>query len=135
MASLSGVYFVLFSYKVRQSGMQGLAAKAAVDDFTLRVDKDIVGDAVNLIDGGCGTFPAFQVADLQPRHLQLSDGLDPSSLFLVERDTDDLEALVVEIVVSLDDVRHLSTAGPVNANLPLATTVLSIAFSVNRSIR
>ena len=51
--------------------MQCLAPKGAVDDLTLRVDEDIVRDAVNLIDGSGGTLPAFQVGNLQPRHLQL----------------------------------------------------------------
>ena len=47
---------------------------------------------------------------MQPWHLQLSDGLHPCFLLLVERHTHHLEALGVVLVVGLQHVGHLSTA-------------------------
>ena len=67
--------------------MERLATKGAVNDLTLRVDEDIIGDSVNQIDGSSRTFPALQIGYLQPRHLELIDGFDPSLFLLVERHT------------------------------------------------
>lgn len=44
--------------------MQGLAAEGAVDDLALRVNEDIVGDAVNHIGRCGGTLPTLQLGDL-----------------------------------------------------------------------
>lgn len=46
---------LFFSYKNLQPSVQRLATKTAVDDLTLRIDEDVVGDDVNLIDGGCSS--------------------------------------------------------------------------------
>ena len=90
--------------------MQRLATKAAADNLTLGVDEDVVGDGVNLICRSCGAFPTLQVGELQPRHVELPDGLYPSFLFLIEGDADHLESLGVVLVVGLEHVGHFLAA-------------------------
>ena len=91
--------------------MQHLATKCSVYDLALRVDEDVVRNALNLVDGGGGAFPALQVGNLQPRHFQLLDGLDPCLLLLVEGDADDFEALGVVLLVGFQHVGHLGATG------------------------
>ena len=130
---------ILFSEDLLQAGVEGLATKGTVDDLTLRVDKDIVGDAINLIDGHSGTIPAFQVGDLQPRHLQLSDGLDPSRLPLVERNANHLKALGVITVPDSSSKPSVGTCSTISALiLPLVAVVpqeqISRAVNMNEYV-
>ena len=48
---------------------------------------------------------------MDPRHFPIGDGFHPGFLFLVERNTHDLEALVVILLVSRDNVGHFGLAG------------------------
>ena len=57
----------LFSEDLFQTFLQRLTTKGAVGDLSLRVDEDVVGNAVDLVYRRSGAVPAFQVGDLQPR--------------------------------------------------------------------
>ena len=91
--------------------LEALGAEAAGYDLTLWINQEVVGDAVNAIGAGGNGAPALEVGQMNPRHLEVGNGLDPRLLLAVEREAYDIEAFGVILLISLNNIGHLGTAG------------------------
>ena len=63
------------------------------------------------IERGAFAVPAFKVGHVVPGHPPLLNGFHPAVLVRIERDADDIEALVLVLLVERHDVGHLGLAG------------------------
>ena len=117
MPSNSGIiHFSLFTFHYYllkdffQFVLQRLRPKPTSHNLSLRVDQQVVGDAVHAIDLRGYRIPSLQVGEVRPRHLQLGNVLHPRFLLIVEREPHNIKALVVIFLVGCHHIRHLSLA-------------------------